>query len=478
VLATSIGYLFNIIGFPEANIVILYLVAVLVIARLTNGYIWGIIGSLISTAAFNYFFALPMFSLTVDDPSYLITFAIMTIVSIITSTLTSRVKQSALEAQENEAQTKAVYSLTNLLTDANDLNDIASISVDVLSELMHTSAQCLCFNELEEPDNFYIRKNNDKIEKIIVDDIDDVKHLFDGNRAGFIIGNEYYEWPIYGSGKILGIIRIPSNTAEKLNDIQRKLLRSMIESIALAMDRFHSTQLRIKSREETIQERYRGNLLRAISHDLRTPLSAIIGTSEMLIDMSAINDPRYKLATDIHSDAEWLHSLVENILSLTRLQDGKLVISKEKEAVEEVVGGIVVSFAKRNPEYEINVDIPSELLIVPMDARLITQVLTNLVDNAIKHTSPGNLILIRVSKDDINASFSVIDNGEGISISDLPNIFQMFYTTHTKHSDAIHGIGLGLAICDAIIKAHGGTIEAKNREDGNGSEFTFKLPLN
>ncbi|MEG0823935.1 MAG: ATP-binding protein [Erysipelotrichaceae bacterium] len=156
----------------------------------------------------------------------------------------------------------------------------------------------------------------------------------------------------------------------------------------------------------------------------------------------------------------------------------RVISGKEKEAVEEVVGGIVVSFAKRNPEYEINVDIPSELLIVPMDARLITQVLTNLVDNAIKHTSPGNLILIRVSKDDINASFSVIDNGEGISISDLPNIFQMFYTTHTKHSDAIHGIGLGLAICDAIIKAHGGTIEAKNREDGNGSEFTFKLPLN
>ena len=184
----------------------------------------------------------------------------------------------------------------------------------------------------------------------------------------------------------MGLIRIPKETAQIMSEAQQRLLHSMIESVAMAMDRLSTSEQHIKAREEAVQERYRSNLLRAISHDLRTPLSGIMGTSEMLMDMIKPADFRYSLVKGIHADAEWLHSLVENILNLTRLQDGKLVLDKEMEAVEEVIGSAVERITVRLPEHEITVTVPDELLLVPMDARLIEQVIINLLDNAIKRS--------------------------------------------------------------------------------------------
>ena len=262
-----------------------------------------------------------------------------------------------------------------------------------------------------------------------------------------------------------------------MTEQQKKLLHSMMESTALAMDRLRVMKERIRTREEANQERYRGNLLRAISHDLRTPLAGIMGTSEMIMDMTGKDDPRFSLAKGIYKDADWLHSLVENILSLTRLQDGRLTLNKQPEAVEEVIGAAVLTIGKRAPEREIAVQIPDDLLMVPMDARLIGQVLVNLLDNAIKHTQPGEEISVAVSKDNDFAVFTVADRGTGIPEQDLPHVFQMFYTTEGKGPDAKRGIGLGLAICESIVTAHGGSIHAQNRTDGKGAEFTFTLPL-
>lgn len=156
---------------------------------------------------------------------------------------------------------------------------------------------------------------------------------------------------------------------------------------------------------------------------------------------------------------------MENILSLTRLQDGKLTISKELEAVEEVVSVAIGVIEKRAPEYEITVQIPDNLLLVPMDAKLIDQVLVNLIDNAVKHTQPHNEIWVTVYEDKENncAVFSVKDSGKGIAEGDLPKIFNMFYTTHGKDTDTQRGVGLGLTICESIVKAHGGTIKVQNR---------------
>lgn len=480
IIASLVGYIFYRVGFPETNIVMVYLLGVLVTAWMTDGFIFGILASVIATFTFNFFFTVPLFTFTVDDPSYIITFATMTLTAIITSTLTSHVKHSARISREKEAETKAVYNLTTQLTDAKNLHDITSIAVSVISSCFFCEAALLRLDDNGFPEQMYLQQITP--EKQIHRKVQDgmaIKNSIEQTHSVYAVGTEFYEWPIHGRECILGLIRIPKEIAQIMNDAQQRLLHSMIESVAMAMDRLRSSEQHIKAREEAVQERYRSNLLRAISHDLRTPLSGIMGTSEMLMDMIKPADFRYSLVKGIHADAEWLHSLVENILNLTRLQDGKLVLEKEMEAVEEVIGSAVERITVRLPEHEITVTVPDELLLVPMDARLIEQVIINLLDNAIKHSPSKAQISISATKDETvhSAVFVIKDKGSGIAASDLPHIFDMFYTSSLKRTDSKHGIGLGLAICDSIIKAHGGSIEARNRIDGKGAEFIFMLPL-
>lgn len=480
ILASLTGYIFRLFGFPETNIVIIHLLAILIISWLIDGYIYGITASILATFTFNYFFTEPYYTFTVDDPSYIITFIIMTITAIITSTLTSHVKLSARTAKEKEAETRAIYTLTNLLTDADDIHDIASIAARSISNSFSYRAAVLCYTSDGVPESSFIQQiNTDKQTHRRVDDIESLLYRIEGLRTSYDIGIEFYDWPIYGKESILGIIRIPIEDAETMTESQTQLFHSMIESIALAMDRFVSFEQRLKEREESTQERYRGTLLRAISHDLRTPLAGIMGTAEMLMGMTDSNEPQYPLSENIYNDAAWLHSLVENILSLTRLQEGKLIISKEIEAVEEVIGSAVNRISQRLAKHEIAVSVPEELLLVPMDARLIEQVLINLLDNAIKHTEENEEICISVKKDVTSnqAIFEVLDRGTGIDEKELPHIFKMFHTSHPDKSVQRSGIGLGLSICETIVKAHGGTIAAENRIDYPGTKIVFTLPL-
>ena len=479
-LATGIGWMFRLLQFPETNIVVVYILSVILTARFTDGFIWGILATVLSTCAFNIFFTQPYYTMSVDDPTYLITFAIMAITSIITSALTSKAKEMTAEAIRNGQESGALYYLTSHLADAESADQIAGITVETVSHIMDCKAACLCFDEQGKPERTFIQQKT-QAEQVrrSISNPDELQHRMENLRTDYDAGEEFYDWPIYGSESALGVLRIPKERAEVLTDQQKKLLHSMIESTAMAMDRLRVIKERIRSREEATQERYRGNLLRAISHDLRTPLAGIMGTSEMIMDMTDKSDARYALADGIYKDADWLHALVENILSLTRLQDGHLTLHKEQEPVEEVIGAAVAAMEKRAPEREIAVHIPDEILMVPMDARLIGQVLTNLLDNAVKHTQPGEEISVTVSEDSEQkmAVFTVADRGTGISAQDLPNIFQMFYTTKGKGPDAKRGIGLGLAICESIVTAHGGTINARNQGSGKGAVFTFTLPL-
>ena len=478
--ASGIGYIFKSIDFPDTNIVVVYLLAVLMTAWLARSYAFGFIASILATFLFNYLFAEPVFTFSVNDPNYIVTFITMTITALITSTMTSHVHRSAAESREKEAEIKAVYNITNHLTDAKDIHDIAGIAVTAISECFSCDAACLCFDENSMPENAFIQQilGSGQIRREVAD-VDEMRHRIEGLRTGYEAGEEFTDWPIYGRESILGVIRIPNNEAKSLNDVQMRLLRSMIESTALAMDRFRSAEQRIKSRGEIVKERYRANLLRAISHDIRTPLSGMIGNAEMLMDMTEPDDPRYEFARGIHKDADWLHSMVENILSLTRLQDGTLPIKKQPEAVEEVVGEAVRHMAGRISDYAISVNVPKELFLVPMDAKLIEQVIINLLDNAVKHSKPGQEIDLSVSlcENTNMARFAIRDSGCGIRKEDLPSIFQAFFTSRNKYADARRGIGLGLSICETIVHAHGGSIEAHNRDDGFGAELTFTLPM-
>lgn len=231
---------------------------------------------------------------------------------------------------------------------------------------------------------------------------------------------------------------------------------------------------------EVVQERYRSNLLRAISHDLRTPLSGIMGSSEMILGITPEEDPRYKIAEGIYQDADWLYELIENILSLTKLQENKVGLNRQMELIEEVIEVAVRVVEKRVPNREIKVDISEETLWIYMDTHLMEQVLVNLLDNAIKHTGPEEEILIKAerSADKKNVILTVADQGEGIADDDIKHIFQMFYTTCKEGPDSQKGVGLGLTICESIVKAHGGTICVYNRTDTRGAAFQITLPCN
>ena len=197
----------------------------------------------------------------------------------------------------------------------------------------------------------------------------------------------------------------------------------------------------------------------------------------MLLAMTDEGDKRHALARDIFQSADWLHAMVENILSLTRLQDGRLILDKQPEAAEEVIDDAVNHVLQHAPGREISVKTPDALLMAPMDAKLIRQVLINLLDNAIKHTPAGGEIAVDADTDGCFARFTVRDGGAGIHEEDLPHIFEMFYTSTAAPADRRRGIGLGLSICETIVKAHGGGISARNRADRSGAEFIFTLPL-
>lgn len=475
-LATAIGYLFMLAGFPETNIVLVYLAAVLMTARYTGGYVYGLVASVAATFAFNYFFTEPRFTFAVNDTDYLITFAIMTFTSLATSALTSRVKHSAWEATERERETRALYHLTNQLSDAQSIERIGQIAIESISRMLSCNAAFWCFDDSGLPERTFQQYTCDGVVRRDVDPQEDILHLIQYEKGEPLETREFSEWSVYGQEKVLGIVRLPISAGRNMSDAQKRLLMAMIKCVAMAIDRFKSTQAQQRYREETQQERYRSNLLQAISHDLRTPLSGIMGASEMIRDLSDENDPRRRLAEEIWSDTDWLHGLVENILSLTRLEEGRLSIRKQPEAVEEVVGSAVCHMEKRAPEHTFGVDIPSELLMVPMDARLIVQVLVNLMDNAVKHTPGDEEISVKVQVQGEYAAFTVLDHGQGIAPDDLPHIFERFYTTMRRSPDAKRGIGLGLAICDAIVRAHGGEISASNRPEG-GASFTFTLPM-
>lgn len=452
--STGIGYLFRHLGFPETNIVIVYLLAILLISRLSSGYLIGIISSIVGTLAYNYCFAEPYFSFSVYDPSYMITFGVMTITSFIVSTLTSRERQNALESQMRESEAQALYTLTKSLTSITDFDHIIDTSVTCISDCFHCNAT---YAPLSEKDQSSSDSDNEPFKK----------------------ESKFWSWPIRGQKKIFGHLLIPATTAEFMKESQRFLLQTMIESIALAMERFLAASQQLKAREEAAQERYRANLLRAISHDLRTPLSGIMGNCEVLMKLTEADKELFSMIQGIYQDADWLHSLVENILNLTKLQDGKLTLSKEPEALEEIVGGAVFHISKHYPEYEIQVNIPPQLLLVPMDGKLIEQVLINLLDNAIKHSPLNKEITLSVTLDSNHTfcTFTITDCGEGILTENMDHIFQAFYTSEKKRSDAQRGIGLGLTICEAIVSAHHGKIWAANRADQTGAQFFFTLPL-
>ena len=231
-------------------------------------------------------------------------------------------------------------------------------------------------------------------------------------------------------------------------------------------------------RAESEKEKMRANLLRAVSHDIRTPLTSIIGSTSAVLDNNdTLPEEDRQLLLDARMDAQWLIRVVENMLSVTRMGSERAQIRKELEAAEEILGSAAQIFRKRFPEVEISVKAPEEFLLVPMDPILIEQVLANLLENAVVHGETTTKVGLRVYKEHGAAWFAVRDNGMGIPEKKLPDLFNgSFQPSGDSQQDGKRNMGLGLMVCTAIVRAHGGTIKAKNLPEG-GAELVFSLPL-
>lgn len=235
-----------------------------------------------------------------------------------------------------------------------------------------------------------------------------------------------------------------------------------------------------KLRADTEKEKMRGNLLRAVSHDLRTPLTSIVGATGAMIenDDMLTSEERKELLSEVKEDAEWLIRMVENLLSITRIGGEEAKINKEPEAVEEIVAESVRKFKKQFPGQTVSVSVPDELLMVPMDAILVEQVIINLLENAVLHGKGATKIQLTVRRTLSDAVIEVRDNGVGIKEEVFPHLFDGYFRQQSSNgnTDSKRNMGIGLSVCMSIVKAHGGMMGAENLPEG-GAQFRFTLPL-
>lgn len=475
ILATATGFVFKYTDIPETNIAIVYLLAVVASSIFTQQYFISIVYSIRAALMFNYFFTAPYRAFEIDSVSYAITFTVMVAVALIITMLTQRIKTNAHIATIRAEENSRLYTITNEISAASSVDEIAKICARSISEACKAEV-VFVYRDAMLSENAYKQHR-------FVSGVEDVNFQpqianvpdFDSALNVYRAESTMRHWESVGSMNTFSLLCMPRVKAGVLSVSLQRIIAITMENATMAAERVAAAEKQAQLVQENERERYRSNLLRAISHDLRTPLSGIMGTSEMIMGMTDSHDPRYELAREIMEDADWLHSLMENILNLTRLEDNRHYIKKQPEAIEEIIAVVLERFEKRAPGRELLINIPDDLIIVPADAKLIVQVLINLLDNAVKHSGADDEISLSVKKEGDYVRFTVTDKGKGISAEDLPHIFKMYYTTSHGSADSQKGMGLGLAICDAVVKAHGGTITAKNRPEG-GAVFTFNIP--
>ena len=260
------------------------------------------------------------------------------------------------------------------------------------------------------------------------------------------------------------------------DDFDRNLMAALLNECALALEKERIAREKSDAELQAQQEQLRANLLRTISHDLRTPLTSISGNAGVLMENSSVLDEakKQRLYADIYDDSMWLVQLVENLLSITRLENGGLDLRIQPELLEEVAGEALQHLNRRSAEYPIRVDIEDDLLMAKMDSRLITQVIINIVNNAVKYTPPGTDITLSARREGDTVRVEIADTGPGIPQEAQGRLFQMFYTAGNDRGDGRRGLGLGLALCKSIVEAHGGKIGMRANEP-HGSVFFFTL---
>ena len=484
-MSILISLIFRKIGLHESNVIIVFILGVLFVSRSTDGYVYGIMAAIIGVLSFNFLFTRPYYSFSVYRADYPVTFIIMLIAAIITSTLTSRVKTQAKISLIRENRMQILYKINKSLLTARNKKQVVEFCGDNLVDMFDRTIMIAILddkNNLQKQSDYMINgEDNRNIFKADVE-IQAIEKCFItgksvGIEAEIPINSVGHYHPIKGQNKILGIIGIVCLEENTLSKNEEILLESVSTQIALAIEREDLYEKKRQINLETETERLRGNLLRSISHDLRTPLTGILGSVSTITDNYDIldNDTKKELLAIIYEDTSWLIHSVENILSMTRIDEGKLEIKKDVEVVEEIIAESISRVKRFSGNHNIVIHLPENMVMLFVDGLLIEQVLINLIDNAIKYTQDDSIIEVQVTEKEGKVIFEVSDNGKGIPEEDIRAIFDRFYTKTKGDCLEKRGIGLGLAICKSIIEGHGGCIEALNNSSG-GTTFRFSLP--
>ena len=481
---TGMGFLFRAIGLAITNVVLVYILGVMAVSLLTTGYLYSLLSSMLSVLVFNFFFTEPYLSLH-SSPDYFATFAVMFAVALLSSSLTSRIKAQSIQTANKAYQTEVLLSTSQLLQKAEDKKAILAVLQNQLSRLLEHSVLLYPIND-------------NGLDESVLHEVDT-----DGGFQGIDIGKERAtaEWvaqnavhagkttrvhseshclymAIRSGRKVWAVVGIRADNAPPIDAYRKNLMISILDECALALEKDNMTREKQRVEESARQEALRANLLRSISHDLRTPLTSISGNAALLMENIGKLDEanRQALYTSIYDDAIWLNGLVENLLMITRTENGTISLHLQSELITEAVEEALRHLDRNASQRHISTAIENDLLLVRMDAALIVQVLINLLNNAVKYTPEGAHIVIGARQEGDKALIWVEDDGHGVPAGDEKKVFDMFYTGIKRSSDSRRGIGLGLALCKTIIQAHGGEIWAENLLP-HGAKFLFTLPI-
>jgi len=481
-VATCFALWLNGAAVMNDNIFGVYMLAVAVTSFLTEGYFWGVLASIGGVIGVNFFFTFPYFALDFSIAGYPVTFTLMLMMSILASFLTAKVKQAAIISAEGKKRAETSNEMSKSILTAHDPNSIIEMAADYFYE----TNQCgviLYLGSPMNPHKITMKTSSDEDENIFKSILEkqvayQAYESCSPTGADINSGSQNCKGtyiPIFTQEKKYGVVGFLFDDSKFIMEGTYNFIDVMISQTILALQKQQMTEQAQAILLETEKEKMRSNLLRAVSHDLRTPLTGIIGSANTLLENGTRipADTSRKMLSDIQQDAEWLIHMVENLLSVTRISGGTTNLKKQDEIVEEVVGEAVGRIRKRFPDASVNVKVPDEMLIVPMDATLIEQVLINLMENSIRHSGSPLPISLKVSHKKSGAVFTVSDQGKGIDPSRVPDIFDG--KPNNGSSDSSRGIGIGLSICKSIILAHDGKIYAENNSTG-GASFTFVLP--
>lgn len=462
--------------FELSNVVMVYLLGVVIVACF-YGRGPAIMSSILSVAAFDFFFVPPKLTFAVSDTQYLVTFAVMLVVALVISTLTARIRQQAETATIREKRTAALFSLSRALASTLDQQSVIDTGLQHIRSIFDCRAdlfpvtddgklaeQTVCIsgsaNAFDEGVALWAHQNRKPV----------------GLGTTVLPGISALYVPVVGARRALGVIAVLPNKGEVLAPEQLDLLEAFGNQMALACERALLSEENALSRLQVKTEQLRNSLLSSVSHDLRTPLATITGAASSILGSSKRMDVEScrELVREIYDESIRLNRLVGNLLDMTKLQAGIVQIKKQVHSLEEIVGSALSCLEDRLANRSVRTQIPADLPFVKVDAILIQQLLINLLENAIKYTPEGSTIEVTATEERERVLVSVSDNGPGIPEAFHKKVFEMFFRRQASQSDAVTGFGLGLAICAGIMEAHGEVLELKNRA-GGGTVFSFRL---